>query len=251
MPSIPAFSQPDLPRLLEFLYSFSMNNTLPPGLKLPPALQILYWIFRPIPFMESCAQRYGDCFVVHLPLNAPFVTFSDPEAIKEIFTGDPEKLQAGETRAILKPLVGQHSVLVLDGAQHAQQRKLLMPPFHGERMQAYGEVMRDITDHTIARWPVGRAFPIQPEMQDITLNVILRTVFGIDEGAELTHLRALLVELLTLGTNPLNMIPWFPTLLGPFTKRQQVEKLIEEVDKALYAAIARRRAAGTVKRTDI
>ncbi len=227
------------------------THPLPPGLKLPPALQLLYWIYRPITFMESCARRYGDCFVVRLALNAPFVVFSDPEAIKEIFTGDPEKLPAGETRAILKPLVGQHSVLVLDGAQHAQQRKLLMPPFHGERMQAYGEVMRDITDHTIARWPVGRAFPIQPEMQDITLNVILRTVFGIDEGAELTQLRALLVELLTLGTNPLNMIPWFPTLLGPFTKRQQVEKLIEEVDKALYAAIARRRAAGTAKRTDI
>jgi cytochrome P450 len=228
-----------------------MINALPPGPKLPPAVQLLSWIFRPIPFMERCAQRYGDCFVVRLPLNAPFVTFSDPEAIKEIFTGDPEKLPAGETRAILKPLVGQHSVLVLDGAEHAQHRKLLMPPFHGERMQAYGEVMREITDRTIERWPVGHAFPMQPEMQDITLNVILRTVFGIDEGAELTQLRAMLTELLTLGTNPLSMIPWFPTLLDPFTKRQQVQKLIEDVDKALYVAITKRRAAGTGGRTDI
>jgi cytochrome P450 family 110 len=228
-----------------------MTNALPPGPKLPPALQLLHWIFRPIPFMERCAQRYGDCFVVRLPLNAPFVTFSDPEAIKEIFTGDPEKLPAGETRAILKPLVGQHSVLVLDGAPHAQHRKLLMPPFHGERMQAYGEVMRDITDRAIERWPIGHIFPLQPGMQDITLNVILRTVFGIDEGAELTQLRAMLTELLTLGTNPLTMIPWFPALLSPFTKRQRLLQLIEDVDKALYAAITKRRAAGTAGRTDI
>jgi cytochrome P450 len=201
--------------------------------------------------MERCAQRFGDCFTIRLPVNPPFVFFTDPEAVKEIFTGDPEKLPAGATRAILQPLVGQHSVLVLDGARHAQQRKLLMPPFHGERMQAYSEVMREITDQTMARWPVGRAFPIQPEMQSITLNVILRTVFGIDEGAEFVHLRDLLVELLSLGTNPLALIPWFPTLLSPFTKRQRLMQLIEEVDTALYAAIAYRRKAGTEGRPDI
>ncbi len=201
--------------------------------------------------MESCAQRYGYCFIVRLPLNAPFVMFTDPEAIKEIFTSDPDKLPAGETRAILKPLVGEHSVLVLDGAPHAQHRKLLMPSFHGERMHAYGEVMRAIADRTIERWPVGRAFPLQPEMQAITLDVILRTVFGIDEGAELDHLRAMLTELITLGTNPLSMIPWFQTLLSPITKRRRVLQLMEEVDVVLYAAIAQRRATGAIGRTDI
>ncbi len=228
-----------------------MTNALPSGPKLPPPLQLLQWIFRPIPFMESCAQRYGYCFIVRLPLNAPFVMFTDPEAIKEIFTSDPDKLPAGETRAILKPLVGEHSVLVLDGAPHAQHRKLLMPSFHGERMHAYGEVMRAIADRTIERWPVGRAFPLQPEMQAITLDVILRTVFGIDEGAELDHLRAMLTELITLGTNPLSMIPWFQTLLSPITKRRRVLQLMEEVDVVLYAAIAQRRATGAIGRTDI
>lgn len=228
-----------------------MMKTLPAGPKSPTGIQLLHWIYRPIPFMENCAQRYGDCFTVHLPVNPPFVFFSDPEAVKEIFTGDPEKLPAGETRAILQPLVGQHSVLVLDGARHTQQRKLLMPPFHGERMQAYSEVMREITDHTIERWPVGHAFPIQREMQDITLNVILRTVFGVDEGADLVQLRNLLMELLSLSTNPLALIPWFPTLLSPFTKRQRLMQLIGEVDKALYAAIASRRKAGTSGRKDI
>ena len=122
-------------------------------------MQIFHWLYRPIPFMEHCAQRYGDCFTVRFPANPPLVFFSDPEAVKDIFIGDPEKLPAGQTRAIVQPLVGQHSVLVLDGARHAQQRKLLMPPFHGERMQAYSMVMREITDHTIARWPMGQSVP--------------------------------------------------------------------------------------------
>jgi cytochrome P450 len=201
--------------------------------------------------MEQCAQRYGDCFTIRFPANPPLVFFSDPEAIKDIFTGDPEKLPAGQTRAIVQPLVGQNSVLVLDGARHVQHRKLLMPPFHGERMQSYSTIMREITDHTIEHWPVGRPFPIQAEMQEITLNVILRTVFGIDEGAEFTHLRALLIELLSLGTKPLNLIPWFPRLLGLFTNRQRLLQLIEEIDKALYDAIAQRRATGAAGRVDI
>lgn len=224
---------------------------IPSGPKLPSSLQLLNWLYRPIPFMEQCARRYGDCFTVRLPANPPLVFFSNPEAVKDIFTGDPEKLPAGQTRAIVQPLVGQHSVLVLDGARHAQERKLLMPPFHGERMQAYGAIMADITDQVIDRWSVGRPFPIQAEMQEITLNVILRTVFGIEEGAEFTHLRALLIELLSLGTNPLNLIPWFPRLLGPFTNRQRLMQLIGEVDKALYDAIAQRRAEETAGRSDI
>ncbi|MGE0679803.1 MAG: cytochrome P450 [Candidatus Binatia bacterium] len=226
-------------------------TTTPSGPRLPAALQLLSWLYRPIPFMEQCARRYGDCFTLRFPANPPLVFFSSPEAVKDIFTGDPEKLPAGRTRAIVQPLVGQHSVLVLDGARHAQQRKLLMPPFHGERMQAYSAIMADITNQTIARWPIGRPFPIQAEMQEITLNVILRTVFGIDEGAEFTHLRALLIELLSLATKPLNLIPWFPRLLGPFTNRKRLTHLIKEVDIALYDAITRRRTIGTAGRVDI
>ncbi|MBI3245252.1 MAG: cytochrome P450 [Deltaproteobacteria bacterium] len=224
---------------------------IPSGPKLPSSIQLLHWLYRPIPFMEQGARRYGDCFTVRLPANPPLVFFSSPEAVKDIFAGDPEKLPAGRTRAIVQPLVGQHSVLVTDGARHAQQRKLLMPPFHGERMQAYSTIMADITDQVIDRWPVGRPFPIQAEMQEITLNVILRTVFGIEEGTKFTQLRALLIELLSLGTNPLNLIPWFPRLLGPFTNRQRLMQLIGEVDKALYEAIAQRRAVGTEGRSDI
>ena len=128
--------------------------TLPPGPKLPAILQLLHWIRRPIPFMEECARRYGDCFTIRLLVAPTTVFFSDPDTVKEIFTGDMEQLRAGEANVVLKPLLGQHSLLLLDGARHLRERRLLMPPFHGERMQAYGEVMRAITDRSIEGWPV-------------------------------------------------------------------------------------------------
>jgi cytochrome P450 len=224
---------------------------VPSGPRLPAILQLLNWIYRPIPFMEECARRYGDCFTIHFPGNPPIVFFSDPEAVKEIFTGNPEQLPAGETRAILRPLVGQHSVLLLDGARHMHQRRLMMPPFHGERMQAYGEVMREITDHVSESWPVGRPFPLQPQMQGITLEVILRTVFGIDEGADLMRLRDRLTELLSLGANPLTLIPWLQGILGPFTGRRRMMQLMHEVDEILFAQITQRRAAGCTGREDV
>ena len=224
---------------------------VPPGPRLPAIVQLFNWLYQPIPFMEGCARRYGDCFTVRFPGNPPLVFFTDPEAVREIFTGDPERLPAGETRIILRPLVGQHSLLLLDGARHRHQRRLMMPPFHGERMQAYGEVMREITDRVIEGWPAGRPFPLQPQMQKITLDVILRTVYGIDEDTDLRRLRDRLTELLSRGANPLNLIPWLQPLLGPFTGRRRIEQLLREVDEILYAQIARRRAEGGSGREDV
>ncbi|HEV8715345.1 MAG TPA: cytochrome P450 [Candidatus Binatia bacterium] len=226
-------------------------TSVPPGPRLPTIVQLFNWLYRPIPFMEGCARRYGDCFTVRFPGNPPLVFFSDPEAVKEIFTADPEQLPAGETRIILRPLVGQHSLLLLDGARHRHQRRLMMPPFHGERMQAYGEVMREISDRVIESWPVRRPFPLQPQMQKITLDVILRTVYGIDEDADLRRLRDRLTELLSLGANPLNLLPWLQPLLGPFIGRRRIEQLLREVDEILYAQIARRRAKDGSGREDV
>ena len=226
-------------------------NTLPLGPKSPAALQLMHWIFRPIPFMQECAKRYGDCFTVRLPRNPPFVMFSAPEAVKEIFTGNPEQLPAGETREILRPLVGDHSLLLLDGARHAHQRRLMNPSFHGERMQAYGKVMSEITERSIDTWPTDQAFPIHTHMQDITLDVILRTVFGVDEGPEQGRLRECLAEMLRLGANPIRLIPWFQRLIGMFTNGKQIMQLMQEIDQLLYVQIAHRRAAGGAGREDI
>jgi len=171
--------------------------------------------------------------------------------VKDIFTGDENDLLAGQANAPLLPLLGPHSLLLLDGTQHLQERRLMMPPFHGERMQAYGTVMREITDRAIDAWPLGEPFPIHPHMQGITLDVILRTVFGLDDGARMTQLRDLLTRLLAIGAQPLALLPWFRFELGGLTPWGRLTRITREVDKLLYAEIRRRRAAGRDGREDI
>ena len=232
--------------------------TLPPGPASPRVVQLLRWIHRPLPFLEECARAYGDCFTVAFPTfpgtpvrsrRPTFVVFSNPEAIRELFTGDGERLRAGEANAFLEPLLGEHSLLLLDGPRHLRERRLMQPPFQGERMQGYGEVMRDITDAAIESWSVGRPFPIHPAMQRITLEVILRTVFGVDEGPRLTRLRDLLTTLVTVGTKP-----WIQLLrvdLGPWSPWGRLMRIAREVDDMLFAEIVRRRAEDAGNRPDV
>ncbi len=175
---------------------------LPPGPDAPPLLQGLRWVQWPIPFLEECAQTYGDAFTIRVPGRPPVVMVSHPDAIKDLFTGSEEDLRAGEANSVLEPLLGRHSLLLLDGSEHLRERRVLLPPFHGERMQAYGTTMQEIARRAIDAWPVGRPFAIHPEMQGITLDVILRTVFGIDEGPRHRELRDELVELLAVSANP-------------------------------------------------
>ncbi|HZR80831.1 MAG TPA: cytochrome P450 [Candidatus Binatia bacterium] len=227
---------------------------LPPGPTAPALVQLLRSGFRPVAFLEDCARRYGDPFTVRLPGTPPLVFFSDPDAIKDIFTGDPETHRAGEANVDLAPMLGQHSLLMLDGARHLRERRLMLPAFHGERMQLYARVMREITARAIATWPVGRPFPIHREMQAITLDVILRTVFGFDDGAELVRLRARLLALIAYVTGPLGVVlfvPWLQADLGPLSPGGRFVRHARGVDELLYAAIARRRAEGTAGRDDI
>jgi cytochrome P450 len=132
--------------------------------------------------MDECRRRYGDCFSLRIASEGSWVLICDPESIKKVFTGNPEHLRAGEANAILRPVVGSESVLLLDGPSHLRQRKLLLPPFHGARMQRYGEVMREVTEREIANWPAGEPFAVWPRMQAITLEVIVRSVFGVDDA---------------------------------------------------------------------
>ena len=125
------------------------------------------WIFRPVPFLQKCAETYGDAFTVRLIGAPPVVFFSDPAAIRQIFSGDPEHLRAGQAnRVSLEHILGPNSILLLDGARHKRERRLLMPPFHGERMRLYGELMTGITDRSIDSWPVGTSFPVHSRMQE-------------------------------------------------------------------------------------
>ena len=211
---------------------------LPPGPKIPRLLQTYNWIFRPIPFMRECAKAYGDAFTIRMIGLPPMVFFSDPAAIKQVFTGDPEHLRAGQAqKRIFKPLVGSNSILLLDGARHKRERKLLLPPFHGERLRLYGDIMCEIADRSIDAWPFGTSFPIHARLQEITLDVILRIVFGVDDAALLSRLRTLLIR-------------WLNFNWGPLTFWKRVTQL-RRIDRLLYDEIARRKESKQQGRNDI
>ena len=202
--------------------------------------------------MQACDAAYGDVFTVRLFGAPPFVFCSHPAAIREIFTADPEMLLAGRGNEVLRPIFGSNSVLLLDGARHRRERKLLMPPFHGDRMRLYGDIMREIVDRSIDGWPVEQVFPIHRYMQQITLDIILRTVFGVDEGDGLPRLRALLVEFLRLiGSSPVLLVRRLQVDLGPLTAWKRICQLRGEIDHLLYDEIARCRKEASESRTDI
>jgi cytochrome P450 len=217
-------------------------------------VQTALWILRPVPFMRWCKRRYGDIFMVRLPLSkGGVVNVCDPAAVKTVFTGNPDRLRAGEANIILEPLLGSRSVLLLDGPEHLRQRKLMLPSFHGERMQRYGAAMTAITEREVATWRAGETMQLEPRMQHITLEVILRTVFGLDEGERLVELRDKLRRLLDAGSSPLTLIPSMRRSdraghpVGIFA-RLMARKA--EVDAILYDEIARRRAASDLTQRD-
>jgi cytochrome P450 len=163
---------------------------------MPRALQTVGWLSRPFQFVERARATYGDTFTMHIARDT-FVVLSDPADVKQVFTGDPSIYHAGVSNIILLPFLGSKSVLLLDGAAHLSQRRLLLPPFHGEKMRAHVDLMREIAERQVASWPRGLPFKAHPHMQEVTLEVIMRIVFGVDEGdprlAELrTRLRTFL-----------------------------------------------------------
>jgi cytochrome P450 len=208
---------------------------------MPTALQTLGWGARPLPFMERCRERYGDVFTIRIRNENTWVFLCDPEDVKRVFTGPPEVLRAGEANAVLEPVVGPRSVLLLDEPSHMAHRKLMLPPFHGERMQRYDQLMRDLARENIARWPVGEPFALMPRMQEITLEVIVRAVFGITEAARLEHMRGLLRGMIDWVTNPRRLAAL--AALGPrrIERNRSFRGAMDPVDEAILAEVRRRR----------
>lgn len=220
---------------------------LPPGPALPRLLQTARWVARPTEFMNDCMRRYGDVFTLRLAGVSEAIFVADPEAIRKIFTSSPDKLHAGESNAILEPVVGDRSLLLLDGAEHLRERKLLLPPLHGERMQSYRGLIEKIAERDIDQWPLEKPFALRPRTQGITLDVIMRAVFGIEEGERFDRLRELLLELTDFGRS---RVRWVGLVVPAFRRRigfgkSLWERFIEtrdKVDALLYEEIARRRS---------
>jgi cytochrome P450 len=224
--------------------------TLPPGPRLPRAVQTLAWMTRPMPFMERCRARYGDMFSVRIANEGTWVFLAHPDQVKQVFTGDPNVLHAGEANRILRPWLGHQSVLLLDGPDHLSQRRLLLPPLHGERMQRYGELMTGIAEREIERWPVGEPMELWPRMQAVTLEIIVRTIFGAEEGERMQRLRDRLRDTLESTAETRMMAGMFA--LGPdrFGETRMFRRRIDPVDEVVFAEIRARRGAPDLEERD-
>jgi cytochrome P450 len=201
----------------------------------------LGWQTRPIPYLEQCRARFGKTFTLDLLGIDPFVMMSEPDDIKAIFTASPEVLHPGEGSAILLPVVGPNSILLLDETRHMTQRKLMLPAFHGERMEALRDVVTDVAESEVETWATERAVPLHPYMQALTLEVILRAVFGLQRGDRLDRLRGLLTDMLEFAMSPVSLIPPVQRLgrLHPVTGR--FLKVREETNEQIQALIDERR----------
>ena len=217
----------------------SGGSTLP-GPRLPRPVAGVRFLATEHRMLARYRRRYGDIFAVKVWPFDPLVVVGDPAEVKRIFRGDPEQLHAGEGNRVLEPVVGPRSVLVLDEKEHLRTRKLLLPPFHGARMRVYGDVMREEAEAEVATWPSGAEFPLLGAMQRLTLRIILRTVFGVEQGARMAELERALIRLMGRGSQ-IMLVPLLQRDYGPGSPQRRFEQARAEVDGLLFAEIARRR----------
>jgi len=202
--------------------------------------------------MENAARRYGDMFTLRITHEGTWVFVSDPDAVRQIFTGDPRLLHAGEANIVLLPVLGSHSVLLLDDDAHMAQRKLMLPSFHGERMRSYEQTMADVAARAIEQWPAGVPAPAWPTMQAVTLEVIMRTVFGVRDTERLERLGDVLRSSIAWLTDRRRMGQL--ALLGArrIEERGTLRAALDPTDALIYEEIrARRDAPDLAERDDV
>ncbi len=231
--------------------------SLPAGPASPPPFQLMQWLGDPTAFLEESARRYGDPFTLRLGIHSPIALalFSEPRAIQQLFTPEPGLYDSGKANqaSSLDLVFGSNSLILLDGERHQQHRRLLLPPFHGDRMRSYGGLIRDLTQTVMDRWRVGTPFFVRRAMQRISLQVILQAVFGLDAGPRQVELTRLLGKMLDASSSPLiaAIRLLVPQDLGPWSPYGQLVAQLAEIDTLLYAEIRRRRANLDPHATDI
>jgi cytochrome P450 len=221
-----------------------IRRELPPGPRAPSALQTVATWTRPTAGLLRSRERFGKRFTVQVLGQAPFVILSDPEEIKEVFQAPPEVLHPGEGARILEPIVGPNSVILLDEAPHLEQRKLMLPAFHGEAMQSLAELMTELTERELASWPREQPVALHPRLQRLTLEIVLRAVFGLERGAKLDRLRELLTQVLEFAENPISLLPFAQRALAGRGPMGRLERLGEEADGLIFELIDERRRDG-------
>jgi cytochrome P450 family 135 len=227
---------------------------LPPKVELPRVVFMTRFMLHPDKLLDRAYREHGDFFHFVTPLDRTMCVTANPETIKQVFRGDPEIFRAGEANAMLGPLVGPHSTLLLDGAEHLRHRKLLLPPFHGERMREYGELMAEVAERHVSVWPKDQPFSAIESTQAITLEVIQRAVFGIEDGGRLDHVARLLRAVLDPMSNRWQMLTLMlaPSSWGPRSPWGRFRQRVREADEAIYEEIRARKAdPATADRGDV
>jgi cytochrome P450 family 135 len=227
-----------------------LQTGLPPGPRMPRALQTAIWSRQAQWMLTQGRRRFGPMFTLQIAYEGTWVVVSDPEVVKQVFTGDPKVFHAGEGNDIMRPLLGENSVLVLDEAPHLSQRKLLLPPFHGRRMAGYEQTMAEIAAREIESWPTGVPYRLRPRMQAMTLEIIIETVFGVHEGKRLGDLRDALRSFLDMLTDPRFLA--VVLAIGP-DRLRAIPSFRRRVDRCaalIGAEIAERRAAADLEERD-
>ncbi len=228
-----------------------LDGQLPPGPGGPAALQMLATWTRPASSLERL-RKYGKRVTVQLPFQPPFVLLSDPDEIKELFTAPADAIHPGEGARVLEPILGRNSVILLDEGAHMEQRRLMLPAFHGERMRALAGLMTELAEQEVKGWPVGEPVPLHPRLQRLTLEIVLRAVFGLDRGPRLDRLRDLLTAVLEFGESPLSVMPVMQRMLRWSRTQRRFESMRRETDELIFELVAERRdAPGGEDRDDI
>jgi cytochrome P450 len=219
------------------------DNRMPPGPRLPRLAQTAGFMFGGIRFLEWARRRYGGAVFMRTIFDDGFVMVFEPALVKQVFQGPPAQLHAGEANALLGPILGQRSVLLLDGQEHLRHRRLMLPPFHGERMRAYADVIRTSADREIDSWPIGTEFTLLESMQAVTLRVIVQAVFGYAAGPEADELSRRLRAMIEPLARPrgLMVMALLSRLRGTPGPESRFESRRRAVDELLYEEIARRR----------
>ncbi|MEO1131717.1 MAG: cytochrome P450 [Cyanobacteria bacterium J06639_1] len=230
-----------------------------PTLRASGFAQVSQWILDPVGYLQSNFERYGDLFPAQMLWNSsvPMILANEPKAVQFLLTRDRGKefSAPGEANQILEQLLGSQSLVLLSGERHQQRRKLIMPPFHGERIRAYSQLIQTITQEAIAAWPLDKPIDIRDTIQSITMRVILQAVFGLHEGDRYQKLEHLLALRLGMTNSPLAsaliFLPWLRKDFGTWSPGGRIRQIAEETDRLLFAEIQDRRAHPDPDRIDI
>ncbi len=212
---------------------------------MPSALQAAGWALRPLGLMDRCAERYGEIFTLRVRRNRPWVFLTSPDDVKRVFTIEPQRVRAGagEANPLLVPLLGSRSMMLQDEPTHMTDRKRVLPSFHGQRMQEYGEMMADVARREIDRWPLGEPFALWPRMQAISLEVVMRAVFGDVEGERLERLRQRMVDLTNWVNSPRRLALLAAVGERSMTANPKFRAVMRPVEELVLEEVRVRRAA--------